>query len=186
MSQGRKCNGCTLCCKLLPQVELSKPANQRCKHQRGGRGCAIYAGRPPSCRMWSCAWLIGPDTADLRRPDHVHYVIDMMPDYVTARAEGQEDQVIPVVQVWVDPRFPDAHQEAGLRAYLARRGEVDGMAALIRYGSNDGFVLFPPALTPSGDWHESRDGIQAKEHSAEEKFAAAPELMRRAVEEMVP
>ncbi len=78
----RKCGDCSLCCKLLPMPELAKPANKRCKHQRYGKGCAIYARRPDSCRTWSCRWLLGEGTDDLPRPDRSHYVIDPMPDFV--------------------------------------------------------------------------------------------------------
>lgn len=97
-----------------------------------------------------------------------------MPDYVTASREGEEPMQIPVVQVWVDPRYPDAHRDPGLRSYLARRGEVDGMAALIRYSSSDGFVLFPPALT-GGGWVENHDGISGEEHTAAQKLGAIPQ-----------
>lgn len=152
----RKCGACTLCCKLTPVRELNKGANQRCDHQRHGKGCAIYPQRPHSCRVWNCRWVLEDDTADLRRPDHSHYVIDVMPDFVTVQNnETGEQQHIPVLQVWVDPKFPHAHREPALRRYLLRRGE-EGMAAIIRYDASDGFVLFPPNMVPDGKWHEQR------------------------------
>lgn len=175
----RQCGNCTLCCKLLPQRELDKPANQRCRHQRH-TGCQVYPKRPQSCRLWSCRWLVGDDTADLRRPDLAHYVVDVMPDFVTAVQEGGERQRIPVVQVWIDPRHRDAHKDPALRAFLERRAEAEGMAALIRYGSTDGFVLFPPALT-GGGWMENHDGVHGEQHSAEEVMAVAPQQVARAV-----
>jgi len=103
-----------------------------------------------------------------------------MPDFVTATREGEPSQRIPVVQVWVDPRHPDAYNDVGLKAYLAERGERDGMAAIIRYSSNAGFVLFPPALT-GGHWVENRDGVSDREHTAAEKFAAFPEHFTGAI-----
>lgn len=175
----RHCGSCTLCCKLLPQRELAKPANQRCEHQRH-TGCRIYPNRPHSCRVWSCRWLLEMDTADLRRPDFSHYVIDLTPDFITARHPDREPQHIPVVQVWVDPRYPDAHRDPALRAYLQRRGEQDGMAALIRYSNDKGFVIFPPALT-GGDWIENHDGVSGEEHTAEQVLAVAPDLLKEAV-----
>lgn len=178
----RRCGNCTLCCRLLPQAELSKPANCRCKHQRF-TGCSIYEKRPFSCREWSCRWLLElPGTASLRRPDFAHYVIDLMPDFVTARqdATGESSQ-IPVLQVWVDPRHPDAHLDPELRAYIERRGEEDGMAALIRYGNDGGFVIFPPAITGGRGWVEHHDGIQGREHTAAERLAAMPDLIEAAL-----
>lgn len=162
----RKCGDCQLCCKLLPTKEISKPANTRCQHQKTGKGCGIYTQRPWSCRLWNCRWLLNDDTADLSRPDRSHYVIDVIPDYIQI-----EDNVtgeltpIPVLQIWIDPAFPDAHRDPHLRAYLARRGATDGMAALIRNGSNDAFVLFPPALASDGKWHEEHSNMREGEHS---------------------
>jgi hypothetical protein len=157
----RRCGGCTLCCKLLPQVELKKPGGQRCQHQRMGQGCMIYARRPPSCRLWSCRWLVEDDTADLSRPDRSHYVIDIMPDFVTAvPGDGQERFYVQVVQVWIDPKYPDAHRDPQLRAYLARRGE-ENIAAIIRYGEVEAFVLSPPAMSGTGEFCEIRAGVSA-------------------------
>lgn len=119
----RRCGDCTLCCKLLPAPELEKPAGARCSHQRHGKGCAVYARRPWSCATWTCRWLAGDDTSDLSRPDRVHYVIDVMPDFVRV---GPDSQAVPVVQVWIDPDYPDAHRDPRLRAYLARRGTRRG------------------------------------------------------------
>ena len=121
----RRCGSCTLCCRLTPVKEIAKKGGERCQHQRH-TGCAIYAKRPLSCRMWNCRWLIGDDTADQRRPDFSHCVIDTMPDYVTMRDDitGQK-QEIPVVQIWVDPRHRDAWQAAEIMAYVRaprRRG----------------------------------------------------------------
>lgn len=103
-----------------------------------------------------------------------------MPDFITATREGEPSQRIPVVQVWVDPRHPDAYNDPGLRSYLAERAERDGAAALIRYSSHEGFVLFAPAFT-GGGWAENRDGVSGKEHTAEEVLAAIPEHFTGAI-----
>ena len=66
---------------------LGKPARQRCKHQRHHKGCAVYRKRgfPPGCGAWNCRWLVEDVTDGLSRPDRSHYVLDVMPDYVTLR-----------------------------------------------------------------------------------------------------
>jgi hypothetical protein len=179
----RKCGDCTLCCRLLPVLELKKIGGQRCKHQRHGKGCTVYhqpkRGFPPACALWSCVWLSDPDAAGgMRRPDRTHYVVDIMPDFVVLKYDhGHDDHRVNVVQVWVDPAYPEAHRDPALRAYLAMRGEEDGMAALIRYSETEAWVLFPPALTPDGKWHErgsSRDGRDKDQligpHTAKEIF----------------
>jgi Putative zinc- or iron-chelating domain len=142
----RQCGGCTLCCKLLPmgegasmtnkmrliaRGEFYKPAGERCPHQRTGKGCAIYAKRPACCAFWNCRWLVNNDTADLRRPDRSHYVIDIMPDFITLTEEGKESANVEVVQVWVDPKYRDAYKDPALMDYMARRGE-EGIATIIR------------------------------------------------------
>jgi hypothetical protein len=38
-------------------------------------------------------------------------VLDLVPDFIICRdGEGAEPQYIEVVQVWVDPDYPDAHR----------------------------------------------------------------------------
>jgi hypothetical protein len=179
----RKCGDCQLCCKLLPlsgdnakswrtatlmiaegvaklddfggmMPELKKPANQRCIHQRHGKGCAVYDKRPFSCRTWSCRWLVEDDTEGLARPDRAHYVIDLVPDYVTAKPhDGSASVDIPMIQIWVDPKFPDAHRDPALRAYIQRQGEK-GQGAIIRFSESKAIALFPPSLSQDGQWHE--------------------------------
>lgn len=169
----RQCGDCTLCCKLLPVRELKKLAGARCAHQRHGKGCAIYGRHPPSCALWSCVWLSGRDAADLRRPDRSHYVIDIMPDFITAVPQGQTPIRLPVIQVWIDPNFPDAHRDPALRAYIEKRCEQEGgLAAIIRYDSAKAFVLFPPAISSDGQWHEEHSGQLVEAHTAAEIAAA--------------
>lgn len=159
----RSCGSCTLCCKLVPVHEFvaidgrempgafHKEAGERCPHQTF-RGCAVYRqrGMPLCCQTWSCRWLLNDDTQELRRPDRAHYVIDVMPDSVREENGGE----IPVVQVWIDPRHPEAHRDPALRDFLDRRGR-DGVAAVIRYGATEGIVLIPPSMSGDG-WIEKR------------------------------
>lgn len=168
----RKCGDCSLCCKLVPVRELEKGAGERCKYQRH-TGCTVYntVKMPISCGLWSCRWLVNDDTADLSRPDRSHYVIDIMPDFVMAvEEETGAERRIDVVQVWVDPRYPDAHRDPALRAYLERRGQFEGLAAIIRYSANDGFVLFSPAISGDRQWHEQTGKLDPREHTALEVF----------------
>jgi hypothetical protein len=139
----RKCGDCTLCCRLVPVAELHKKGGERCVHQRFN-GCAIYASRPVSCRAWSCRWLVDEECAELRRPDRSHYVVDIMPDYVTCEQDGNEF-VVPVVQIWCDPKYPNAHRDPMLRAYLHKLWKEKGMIALVRFSDDTGLSLLPLA-----------------------------------------
>lgn len=170
----RRCGDCQLCCKLLPVRELNKGAHERCQHQRVAKGCMVYdrAGMPGSCKLWNCRWLVDPEeTAELSRPDRAHYVIDAIPDFVVAQPEDGPSVNIPVVQVWIDPSFPDSHRDPALRRYLDRLGE-EGVAALIRFNANDAFTLFPPSMTGRG-WVENEGGRSlGREHTASEVYDA--------------
>lgn len=166
----RRCGDCQLCCKLVPVKGLGKPAGRRCIHQRAGKGCVVHDRLKfvsPSCAIWSCQWLANHDTADLKRPDRSHYVIDPLPDYVTiTQTETGKREHHEVVQIWVDPDYPDAHRDPALRAFLERQGKV----GLVRYDNTRGFSLFPPATAADGQWHEMRPQAlnQEEEHSLDD------------------
>jgi hypothetical protein len=173
----RSCGGCSLCCRLLPMPELHKPANTRCQHQKFKKGCAIYARRPSSCMHWSCRWLLGNDTADMPRPDRCHYVLDPMPDFITMRSNETGETVVhyEAVQIWLDPRFPDAHKDPALRRYLERRAE-ERTVGLIRLSGQEAFALFAPSMSEDRQWHEVRTTAPVgKQHSLEDYFAAQRE-----------
>jgi hypothetical protein len=171
----RRCGDCQLCCKLLPVRAVAKGAGERCRHQRHHKGCAVYpqlAAVAPECRLWSCRWLSGQGTEAMSRPDRSHYVIDVMPDFVTVRDEETgRKQHLEVVQIWVDPRYPDAHRDPALRAFLEREAER-GVVALVRWDNARGMVIFPPALSADGQWHEVYSGLNVKEHDFAEVVSA--------------
>lgn len=173
-STTRQCGTCNLCCRLLPMhdnepwrkgVAIDKPAGVRCPHQRHRTGCVIYADRPYCCRVWNCRWLVNDDADDLRRPDHAHYVIDVMPDFITAvDNETGQSHHIEAIQIWCDPRHRDAHRDPALRRWLERRA-LEGKVALIRYDSRDAITLIPPGMASDGQWHEHAGTSTEKDHT---------------------
>ena len=171
----RQCGDCSLCCRLLPVPPLQKKAGESCRFQKFHKGCTVYQTRamPPECSLWSCRWLVNDDTADLSRPDRSHYVIDIMPDYITINQdETGLKQNIQVVQIWIDPKYPDAHRDPALRRFMFRRAQ-DGIAAIIRYNAKDAIVVFAPPFDINGEWHEIKSGMTSvKTHTAAEMVAA--------------
>lgn len=161
----RECGDCTLCCRLLPVKGINKPALKRCQHQRHGKGCAVYhkpeKGFPWECGLWSCVWLAGNDAAGLRRPDRCHYVIDIMPDYIVAQ-EGDAEVTLPAIQIWVDPKYPDAHRDPALRAWLLRR---QGWVGIARFSGEDAVILIPPYMMASREWSERSSNLKKETHS---------------------
>lgn len=163
----RECGDCQLCCRLLPVKNvINKPALTRCKHQRHGKGCAVYhkpeKGFPWECGAWSCVWLQGGDAAELRRPDRSHYVIDIMPDFVIKTDPDGTKTTIPVVQIWCDPKYPNAHRDPALRAWLMRRR---GLCGLVRYGNDDTILIVPPHMNETGEWFEKGGNVRGESHS---------------------
>ncbi|HEX3522501.1 MAG TPA: hypothetical protein VHT52_10490 [Stellaceae bacterium] len=150
-----------MCCKLLPVGSVGKLAGEKCKHQKFGKGCAVYAklwGVSPECKLWSCGWLTNAEEmAGLSRPDRSHYVIDPMPEFITVTDRG-EPKPIGVVQVWCDPDYPDAHRDPALRAWLEKRN----MPALVRYDNKHGLVIFPPSYMDNHEWLEKHSNLNAE------------------------
>jgi hypothetical protein len=66
MSDVRQCGSCHACCVLPYLRGLHKARNTPCKHLKpSAQGCCgIYADRPPTCRLFNCAWKLRPDLFD--------------------------------------------------------------------------------------------------------------------------
>ena len=167
--RARSCGACKACCTQVP-VELRpgtiKKANERCPHLYR-HGCNIYATRPTPCRLWSCRWLFDPYAAGLKRPDIGGYIVDPWPDQIVA-----DDRPVEVLQIWVDPARRHAHRDPGLRDFLAGYAERQRMPAMVRYSSQEGFLLVAPCMTASREWLEldsnmvTADEIAAKVRAA--------------------
>lgn len=158
----RACDGCTMCCFLLPVRSIGKKAHTKCQHQVEG-GCGIYAQRPFDCFVWSCAWALG---ADLDKPSEAGYLIDASPDFVTVAREGEADVHIPVLQVWLDPERPDAHRSPLLRDFLDAK-RIPGLCRVTN--QSEGFVLVPPSIASDNKWHALTSNVTMEhEHSADE------------------
>lgn len=100
-----ECGSCTLCCKLLGITELDKPRNAWCKSCSPGKGCNIYADRPPSCVDFECGWLANDGDPELR-PDRIHLII------------AGESTKINAYVVHVDPMYPDAAERPRAKRML--------------------------------------------------------------------
>jgi hypothetical protein len=119
------CGECTLCCRLVPVVELGLKAFQGCPHERNvpftaTPGCAIYSTRPHACRIWNCQFLI-EGWADEYRPSRCGVVVDTLPDLIRIVPPGTPEHLrkeIPAVQMWVAPGFEDAYQRQPVLALV--------------------------------------------------------------------
>jgi hypothetical protein len=95
-------------------------------------------------------------------------VIDLEYDHVSStNQETGETVTISVLQVWVDPAFPKAHEAPELRAYLLRMAEQYQVGALIRYDSRRAFMLWAPPFSKDGQWHVQDGTVKARDEFEE-------------------
>lgn len=159
---GRVCGSCQLCCKLVPVPVIEKPAGKRCKHAHTGKGCGIYDNRPFDCRSWSCRWLADrANTEGMSRPDRAHFVVDLVPDTIKQQFHDGTEKRISVIQIWLDPHFPEVAKQGEMRRYMAHMAEKHGYPSLVRLNSRDAYVVFPPAITHDGKWHVMSGNVTA-------------------------
>jgi len=164
---------------LVMMPDFDKPAGKPCPHQRHRKGCNIYEKRPFSCRFWNCRWLVNADCNELRRPDRSRYVIDIVPDFVTLTNKETGDIIgnLEVVQVWCDPRKPDAWRDPELIKYIERRAD-EGIATMIRYDDKLAITVFAPAISNDGEWHEVHDGELRRQRQPDELIEGLAEARR--------
>ncbi len=154
----RRCGGCTECCTTIPVGEIGKPENTPCEFLRTftrDHGCSVYSGRPDSCKIWSCLWVLDDTIAEEARPDRCHAVFDMMGDELTAvfNATGKV-HTFTVIQLWINPNYPLAYREPAVRAVMLDIFNKTGMPTLVRRAGNDVLVA-PPSATES-EWREKQ------------------------------
>lgn len=95
MDQARNCEGCTMCCILLPVVEIqkppknmshlvqpvvtiNKPPNIICDHCEVGCeiGCKIYENRPKMCVDFQCLWILHDDMGEDLKPSNCNVIFE--------------------------------------------------------------------------------------------------------------
>jgi len=127
----RGCDGCTMCCKLLPVRELAKPAGTWCQHCEPGTGCRIYPERPQACRDFFCGWMLNGEVAAHWRPRESRMVLNFQ-------------ATLKRTVVHVDPSRPDAWRKppyhAELQVVATRMAEAGGYV-LIACGVNHTIML---------------------------------------------
>ena len=82
MGEVRACDGCTLCCKVVPMQargprgDIIKDGETWCRFCDKSNGCTIYDERPDACRIFRCVWLDNPSIPDSLRPDRSGVVLE--------------------------------------------------------------------------------------------------------------
>ncbi len=71
-----KCDGCTLCCKLLDVPWMNSPSGHTCKYCIEGVGCKIYNNAPKDCLDFKCAYIQMSNVSIELRPDHCGVIFE--------------------------------------------------------------------------------------------------------------
>jgi hypothetical protein len=119
-------------------VELAKPADVWCAHCEIGRACSIYVERPPSCRDFSCQWLIDLSIPEGMRPDRSKVVLlgeEVGPGKMRLVAR-------------CDPATPVAWQREPMLSFLRRRATIGWPRGHQVIASAGGRIW---VITPSGE-----------------------------------
>jgi hypothetical protein len=121
---GRACGSCMMCCKVPYIEEFKKPPGVWCAHAVAGRGCAIYADRPPSCRAFYCSWMLDASFGPEWKPEKAKFVVYVQQNNMN-------------LQVAVDPSFPNAWTRPPFYARIkqwAVEGAERGRFVFVRIG----------------------------------------------------
>ena len=113
-----------MCCKVLNIKELKKPPGLWCSHALPGKGCGIYADRPPVCRVFYCAWMQDPKFSPEWKPQKSKFVVFVQPDRS-------------ILHVAVDPNFPNAWTKPPFYAQIKKwavEGAEEKRFVLVRIG----------------------------------------------------
>jgi hypothetical protein len=101
-----------MCCKVPHIAEFDKPAGVWCRHAAAGKGCAIYAERPGSCRAFYCLWMQDESFGPEWKPEKAKFVAYVQQNGVN-------------IQIGVDPSFPNAWMREPYYGRI-RRWAVEG------------------------------------------------------------
>ena len=71
-----KCDGCTLCCKMMAIPQMNSPAGEYCRGCFIDIGCCIYDDAPEECLEYACAYAQMNRASIKLRPDNCHVIFE--------------------------------------------------------------------------------------------------------------
>lgn len=75
-----ECDGCTLCCELLPVSWMNSPAGHLCEFCNENNGCRIYAAAPKECLDFQCSYSQMKNVSIQLRPDNCGVIFEKIND----------------------------------------------------------------------------------------------------------
>lgn len=77
-----KCDGCTLCCKLLDIYWMDSPKGEYCKECEPEVGCEIWENVPEDCKKYKCAYNQAEGIDIKYRPDNCGVIFEKATDTI--------------------------------------------------------------------------------------------------------
>ena len=97
-----KCDGCTMCCEVLPVPWMNKAAGEACRYCDVGVGCRIYNNSiPEECRTFRCAYNRLENAPIKLRPDKCKIIFERIKENLflgTMHQDYPEAYKNPVIQ----------------------------------------------------------------------------------------
>lgn len=91
-----KCDGCTLCCKLLLIPWMDSPAGECCKKCNPGQGCRLWPNAPQKCKEFACLYRQANSHPDLR-PDKCKVIFEKVKDTFIFGTPAKDFKLTPVI-----------------------------------------------------------------------------------------
>jgi hypothetical protein len=113
----------------------------------------------------------------MSRPDRSHYVVDIMPDFITLKVNEKVSHV-EVVQIWCDPKYPDAHRDPALRRWVENLAK-QGIVAMVRYNEEESTIIFAPSMSDDGQWHEIKASDPRVTHTRQHSIPEIVEALSK-------
>ena len=107
------CGECTACCRVFAIAEMpEKKAGDWCQHCAVGKGCKVYAERPPTCVQFECLWLLSQKRSDPRE----RLAPELRPDRSKVVFSPSTDPSIMAATLM--PNAPAAHHRRDVQALI--------------------------------------------------------------------
>lgn len=88
-----KCDGCTLCCKLLDVKWMDSPAGEYCRECDPDVGCKIYDSAPKRCLEFKCAYNQMDKVSINLRPDNCRVIFERLEDIIIGTVDPEIGQL---------------------------------------------------------------------------------------------
>lgn len=140
----RECGNCTACCTQLNVPEYDAPVGVTCSNCKvigADAGCTIHTTRHQVCRNFSCLWLMQEQIPDALRPDRSHVLFELPAGAKTYVGH-------------IDPAFPDAYNEPGVRVLIQKITEAGNAVVLHLGAGRDRIYALPAGLTKEEVQHD--------------------------------